>query len=125
MESKTSAVESELSPAPSSFPSLSIPPQASAGIQALLDDVTQRPQYYVNISGVFVGLILLIVVLEATMVALDGFPFVADSLRVVGLGYVFWFLGKFLFNGGERRRLNEEIAEFVDIIKGEGIEERE
>lgn len=91
-------------------------------MQALLDDLAERPQYYLNVSGVVVGLGLSVVVLSATMAALDSLPLVPDALRVVGLAYIFWFLGKFLLNGGERRRLADEIDEFVGGVKGDGMQ---
>lgn len=102
-----------------SLPSLSIPPDTASSAQAFLDDLAERPQYYLNVSGVVVGLGLSVVVLSATMRALEGIPLVPDGLRIVGLGYMFWFLNKFLLNGGERRRLAEEIDEFVEGVKGD------
>lgn len=96
-----------------------VPQEAVSVAQAILDDVADRPQYYLNVSGVLVGLMLSIVVLSATTFALDRLPLVPDALRMIGLGYIFWFLGKFLLNGGERQRLEEEIDEFVDIVRGD------
>lgn len=118
------AVPAEPAPSPDgpSLPSVSLPPGAAAGAQALLDDLAERPQYYLNVSGVVVGLGLSVVVLSATMVALDSLPLVPDALRIVGLAYIFWFLGKFLLNGSERRRLADEIDEFVDGVKGNSMQ---
>lgn len=118
------AVPAEPAPASNepSLPSISLPPGTAAGAQALLDDLAERPQYYLNVSGVVLGLGLSIVVLSATMVALDSLPLVPDALRIVGLGYIFWFLSKFLLNGGERRRLAEEIDEFVESVKGDAVQ---
>lgn len=109
-------------PSLAALPSFSLPPGTASGAQALLDDMAERPQYYLNVTGVVVGLGLSAVVLSATMGALDAIPLVPDGLRIVGLGYVFWFLNKFLLNGGERKRLAEEIDEFVDGVKGDVVE---
>lgn len=106
-------------PSTPQLPSINIPPAATTGAQALLDDVSERPQYYLNVSGVILGLILSVIVLSATMLALDQLPLVPDALRMVGLTYLFWFLGKFLLNGGERQRLQDEIDEFVAIVRGD------
>lgn len=55
------------------------------------------------------------------MVALDRLPLIPDMLRIVGLAYLFWFLGKFLLNAGERQRLQEEVDEFVQVVRGENV----
>lgn len=100
-----------------SWPSL--PSGAAAGAQALLDDLAERPQYYLNVSGVLLGMVLSVIVLSATVASLDGLPLLPDALRVIGLAYIFWFLGKFLLNGRERQRLQGEIDEFVDVVRGD------
>lgn len=102
-------------PLPDTLPSTD---SASATAQALLDDVTANPQYYLNVSGVLLGLSLLFIVLSATVVALDSIPIVPDVLRVVGLVYLFWFLGKFLFSAPDRERLGNEVDEFVTGVRG-------
>lgn len=98
------------------------PPQAvdaaSATARAIMDDVAANPEYYLNVSGVLLGLTLSFVVLSATVVALDSLPVVPDLLRMVGLVYIFWFLAKFLFNSSERARLGAEVQEFVDGVRG-------
>lgn len=98
------------------------PPQAvdaaSATARAIMDDVAANPEYYLNVSGVLLGLTLSFVVLSATVVALDSLPVVPDLLRMVGLVYLFWFLAKFLFNSSERARLGAEVQEFVDGVRG-------
>lgn len=96
-----------------------IPPEAAAGVRAVLDDLAERPQYYLNVSGVLLGITLSITVLSATVATLDGFPIISDAFRVIGLAYVFWFLGKFLLNGKERQRLQTEIDEFVEVVRGD------
>lgn len=97
---------------------ISQPLQTGDAARAILDDVAANPQYYLNVSGVFVGLILSIIVLSATMVALDSLPVVPDVLRMVGLIYLFWFLAKFLFSASERQRLTNEVDEFVASVRG-------
>lgn len=72
-------------------------------------------------SGVLLGIILSVIVLSATLVALDRLPLIPDALRVIGMAYLFWFLGKFLLNAGERRRLQEEVDEFVQVIRGDSV----
>lgn len=89
----------------------------SAGAQAVLEDLAERPEYYLNVAGVLFGLTLVVLVLSATMAALDSIPLLPDALRVVGLGYIFWFLSKYLFSGAERSRLQGEIADFVSGVR--------
>lgn len=91
---------------------------ASATARAIMDDIAANPEYYLNVSGVLLGLTLSFVVLSATVVALDSLPIVPDLLRMVGLVYLFWFLAKFLFNSSERARLGAEVQEFVDGVRG-------
>lgn len=92
--------------------------EASATAQALLDDLASRPEYYLNVSGVLLGTTLSVIVLSATMIALESIPLVPDALRMVGLIYIFWFLNKFLFSSTERQRLGVEIDEFVGGVRG-------
>lgn len=98
--------------------SLQTEDNASATAKAILDDVAANPEYYLNVAGVLLGLTLSIIVLTATMVALDTLPVVPDVLRMVGLGYLFWFLGKFLFSAKERRRLSNDVDDFVTRVRG-------
>lgn len=91
---------------------------ASARAQALLDDIAANPEYYLNVTGVLVGITLSVIVLSATVVALDTLPVVPDVLRMIGLGYLFWFLGKFLFSATERARLSDDVDDFVAGVRG-------
>lgn len=92
--------------------------QTGDAARAILDDVAANPAYYLNVSGVLFGLVLSVVVLSATIVALDSIPVVPDLLRMVGLVYVFWFLAKFLFSATDRQRLTTEVDEFVAGVRG-------
>lgn len=91
---------------------------ASATTRAILDDVAANPEYYLNVAGVLLGMTLSIIVLSATVVALDSLPIVPDLLRMIGLVYLFWFLTKFLFNSSARARLATELDEFVAGVRG-------
>lgn len=101
-------------PGPSSFQDSDA---VATTAQALLDDIASNPQYYLNVCGVLLGMVLSFIVLSATVVALDAMPVVPDVLRFIGLAYVFWFLGKFLFSASERRRLSREVDEFVAGVR--------
>lgn len=92
-----------------------------ATFQAILDDLAARPEYYLNVSGVLLGMLLSAVVLSATMAALDSIPIVPDFLRMIGLAYLFWFLKKFLFSAGERQRLGDDVDQFVAGIRGQVV----
>ncbi|PXF48588.1 Protein CURVATURE THYLAKOID 1A, chloroplastic [Gracilariopsis chorda] len=92
--------------------------KASATAQALLDDLAARPEYYLNVFGVLFGLVLSAIVLSATMFALEALPIIPDVLRIIGLVYLFWFLKKYLFSGNERKRLGNDIDEFVAGVRG-------
>lgn len=90
---------------------------ASAGVQAVLQDISDRPEYYLSVTGVILGTILTTVVLSASLVALDTIPLVPDFLRIIGLAYVFWFLSKYLFSGAERVQLQREIDDLLVEIR--------
>lgn len=90
---------------------------ASATAQAVFEDLSARPEYYLNVSGVLLGIALLGIVLSATMLALDSIPLLPDSLRIIGLAYLFWFLRKYLFSAAERSNLQAEIEEFVQGVR--------
>lgn len=92
--------------------------KASATAQVVLDDLAARPEYYLNVFGVLFGLVLSTIVLSATMVALEALPIVPDALRMIGLLYLFWFLKKYLLSASERKRLGNEIDEFVVGVRG-------
>lgn len=99
-------------------PSLRKGEEASMAAQAILDDVAANPEYYLNVSGVLLGLTLSVIVLSATTMALDSLPVVPDFLRMIGLVYMFWFLAKFLFSASDRQRLAREVDEFVSGVRG-------
>lgn len=99
-------------------PSLRKGEEVSMTAQAILDDVAANPEYYLNVSGVLLGLVLSIIVLSATTMALDSLPLVSDLLRMIGLVYMFWFLAKFLFSAPDRQRLANEVDEFVSGVRG-------
>lgn len=99
-------------------PSLRKGEEASMTAQAILDDVAANPEYYLNVSGVLLGLVLSVIVLSATTMALDSLPIVPDFLRMIGLVYMFWFLAKFLFSAPDRQRLATEVDEFVSGVRG-------
>lgn len=99
-------------------PSLRKGEEVSVAAQAILNDVAANPEYYLNVSGVLLGLILSIIVLSATTMALESLPLIPDMFRMVGLGYVFWFLAKFLFSAPDRQRLADEVDEFVSGVRG-------
>lgn len=104
---------------PANLPATDLnPDQAAATAQALFDDLADRPEYYLNISGVLLGITLSCVVLSATLIALDSIPLIPDLLRMIGLAYLFWFLNKFLFSASERERLTQEISDFVAGVRG-------
>lgn len=99
-------------------PSLRKGEEASMAAQAILDDVAANPEYYLNVSGVLLGLTLSVIVLSATTMALDSLPVVPDFLRMIGLVYMFWFLAKFLFSASDRQQLAREVDEFVSGVRG-------
>lgn len=90
----------------------------SAGLQAVLEDLLVRPDYYVNVGGACLGILLVAVVLSATMNAVNNIPVVPDMLRVIGLLYCLWFLATFLLSPPARKELKRDIDEFVDTLAG-------
>lgn len=78
-------------------------------IIAVLEDMAEHPEYYVSAIGAVGGLALGGVVAGGTLAAIATVPFLADGLRVVGLGYVFWFLSKYLLSAGRRGALVAEV----------------
>jgi hypothetical protein len=94
----------------------------SAGLQAILEDLLERPDYYVNAFGALLGSFLSVVVLSTTLEALNHLPMVPEFLRIVGLLYCIWFSASYLLSPKARKQLTIEIDEFVDVVVGENTE---
>lgn len=80
------------------------------GLVALLEDMAEHPEYYVSAAGAVGGLALGGVVATSTLAAIATVPLLADSLRVIGLGYMFWFLNKYLLSSSRRKALAEDVS---------------
>ena len=93
--------------------------KSTAIADAILQDMSKRPEYYVNISGLFFGTMLALVVASAILGTLNHIPFVPDMLKIIGLGYTFWFLRKHLTLPGTREELLKEVDDLVSTIRGD------
>ena len=93
--------------------------KGTAIADAILQDMSKRPEYYVNISGLFFGTLLALVVASAVLGTLNHIPFVPDMLKIIGLGYTFWFLRKYLTIPETREELQKEMDDLVSTIRGD------
>lgn len=93
--------------------------KGTAIADAILQDMSKRPEYYVNISGLFFGTMLALVVASAVLGTLNHIPFVPDMLKIIGLGYTFWFLRKYLTLPNTREELQKEVDDLVSTIRGD------
>jgi CAAD domains of cyanobacterial aminoacyl-tRNA synthetase len=91
----------------------------SAGLQAILEDLLERPDYYVNAFGALLGSFLSVVVLSTTLDALHHLPIVPEFLRIVGLLYCIWFSASYVLSPKARNQLIVDIDEFVDVVVGD------
>lgn len=89
-------------------------------LQAILEDLASRPDYYINMAGVFSSLILGYIVLLSTLKAVNQFPVLPDALKIVGLGYMLWFSLKYVFSKNAQESLKLEVTDFVSVLSGEG-----
>ncbi len=93
------------------------PIPVSARAEALLEDISLRPEYYLSGIGAVSGVVLGSVVVSASLTAIDTVPLLPDALRVVGVGYVFWFLAKYLFSRSRRAELAADIQQLLDEVR--------
>lgn len=82
-------------------------------ISALLEDVSEHPDYYVSAVGAVSGASLVAVVASAALTAISAIPALAESLQVVGLGYTFWFMQKYLLSPQNRAVLTANVKDLL------------
>lgn len=114
-----SSFDSSNGPVPSTLlendDDLAIP--LSARLAALLEDVSERPEFYLSGVGAVSGAVLGTVVMSAALNALELVPLLPDAFRVVGVGYVFWFLAKYLFSAKNRAELSADVQYLLDEVR--------
>jgi hypothetical protein len=90
----------------------------AAGMQAVLEDLLERPDYYVNACGALLATFLAYVILSTTIDALNHLPIIPDFLRLVGLLYSMWFMITYTLSPAARKELTRDIDEFVEVVVG-------
>jgi hypothetical protein len=68
--------------------------------------------------ALFLGVIVAIKVTVALLSAIEGIPFMASTLEIVGLGYTGWFVWRYLLHASTRSELNGEINNLKSEIFG-------
>jgi CAAD domains of cyanobacterial aminoacyl-tRNA synthetase len=95
----------------------------AAGMQAVLEDLLERPDYYVNAFGALLATFLAYVILSTTIDALNHLPVIPDFLRLVGLLYSMWFMITYTLSPVARKELTRDVDEFVEVVVGGGTAE--
>jgi valyl-tRNA synthetase len=70
----------------------------------------QRP---LSVAGLMLGALLSLFVLQAVLSAIHSIPLLSPTLQLIGLGYITWFISRFLLQSKNR----EELAQITEQIK--------
>jgi hypothetical protein len=84
----------------------------------------QIAQFYQNnkqpltIVGILIASLIGFRILLAVLKALNGIPFLAPLLELVGTGYIVWFTNRYLLKAATRQELSHDIQNFKREILG-------
>lgn len=68
--------------------------------------------------GIFFGIIVALKLMVALLSAIEGIPFMASTLEIIGLGYTGWFVWRYLLHASTRDELNGDINNLKSEILG-------
>jgi valyl-tRNA synthetase len=66
-----------------------------------------------SVAGLILGAFLSLFVLQAVLSAIHSIPLLSPTLQLIGLGYITWFISRFLLQSQNR----EELAEITQQLK--------
>ena len=89
-----------------------------AEIPAFLGQIYQNNKSAVTTLGLFFGVIVGIKLTLAILSAVNEIPLLAPTFELVGIGYTFWFVWRYLLQASTRSELTGEIDGFKSEIFG-------
>lgn len=78
-------------------------------LTALLEDISEFPEYWVNAGAAVSGIALASVVASAMLSAVATVPALAQSFEMIGLIYVFWFGNSYVLSPSRRAALAADV----------------
>ena len=98
------------------------------GVRQALDILAELPAYATQIYtnnkrvvtslGLILGLIVGVKLTLAILYAINEIPLLAPTFELVGIGYVSWFVYRYLLQASTRKELTDEIDSFKSEILG-------
>ncbi len=98
------------------------------GVKQIFDVIEELPTFatqiysrnkgLVNSLGLILGLIVGVKLTFAVLSAINEIPLLAPAFELVGIGYVSWFVYRYLLQASTRNELTEELNNFKSEIFG-------
>jgi hypothetical protein len=98
------------------------------GVKQIFDVIAELPTYATQIYssnkslvtslGLILGLIVGVKLTFAVLYAINEIPLLAPAFELVGIGYVSWFVYRYLLQASTRKELTDEIDSFKAEIFG-------
>jgi CAAD domains of cyanobacterial aminoacyl-tRNA synthetase len=98
------------------------------GVKQVFDIIGELPAYatqiytsnktFVTSLGLILGLIVGVKLTFAVLSAINEIPLLAPAFELVGIGYVTWFVYRYLLQASTRKELTDELDNFKSEIFG-------
>jgi hypothetical protein len=98
------------------------------GVKQVFDVIAELPSYatriytnnktFVTSLGLILGLIVGVKLTFAVLSAINEIPLLAPAFELVGIGYVTWFVYRYLLQASTRKELTDELDSFKSEILG-------
>jgi hypothetical protein len=98
------------------------------GVKAVFDVIAELPAFatgiytnnktFVTSLGLILGLIVGVKLTFAVLSAINEIPLLAPAFELVGIGYVTWFVYRYLLQASTRKELTDELDSFKSEIFG-------
>jgi hypothetical protein len=98
------------------------------GVKVVFDVIAELPSYatriytnnktFVTSLGLILGLIVGVKLTFAVLSAINEIPLLAPAFELVGIGYVTWFVYRYLLQASTRKELTDELDSFKSEILG-------
>jgi CAAD domains of cyanobacterial aminoacyl-tRNA synthetase len=98
------------------------------GVKQVFDIIAELPAFasqiytnnktFVTSLGLILGLIVGVKLTFAVLSAINEIPLLAPAFELVGIGYVTWFVYRYLLQASTRKELTDELDSFKSEIFG-------